>query len=117
MLFATRYGEGISRIVAAYQPGPMMVAALEALVGTIQQHAVAAYRDTVAQSVCEGMHEGPPTGLKCLACYEAEQQFDMQRTVQGEIEAFAAQQKDADDSTLTLPAIADEVFEVEPLDE
>ena len=117
MLFATRYGEGISRIVSAYPPGPMMVAALETLVSTIQQHAITAYKDTVAQSVCEGMHEGPPTGLKCLACYEAEQQFDMHRTVQAEIEAFAKQQA-GEEGGADLPAIdEDEVLTAEPLDE
>lgn len=112
-MHTTRYGEGISRIVAAYQPGPMMVAALEALVQTIQQHAITTYRDTVAQSVCEGIHEGPPTGLKCLACYEAEAQFGMQQTVQGEIEQFAARTLEGKG----LPAIAEDVFDVEPLEE
>lgn len=117
MLYSTRYGEGIARIVQTYQPGPAMVGALEVLVKTIQSHAVAAYRDTVAQSVCEGMHEGPPTGLKCLACYEAEQQFGMQQTVQGEIEAFAKREA-GDEGGDALPAMDEnEVFEVEPLDE
>ena len=90
MAFQTKYGEGISRVIAAYAPGmqnnPTLVSALEVMCKGAEDHGRVAYRDEVANGVCEGLHAGPGEGLKCRKCYDAEQDFNNITAVEMEME-------------------------------
>ena len=82
------YMMGIQKILSAYQPGsPALPKALHTLVQTAEEHARSTVRDEIAQTVCEGIHQGPGKGLKCRACYETELSFPIEDTIIAEIEA------------------------------
>ena len=91
MPYNTRYGEAIQRVLNAYMPGvsipPTVVAALETVIKTACDHAKAEVRDDFAERVCEGLHEGPAAGLKCMKCYLAEHHFNQEMVVQAEIDS------------------------------
>jgi hypothetical protein len=84
--FQTKYGESVARVLAAYEHGPALVAALETLISTACANAKAEVRDDFAERVCEGMHAGPAAGLKCLKCYLAEMHFNQEAIVRAEID-------------------------------
>jgi len=89
MANTTRYGDGISRVIAAYAPNaqnPTLVAALEVICKSAEEHGRVAFRDEVSEGVCEGLHEGPAEGLKCRKCYDAEQDFNNITAVEMEME-------------------------------
>jgi len=80
-----RYNDPIRRVLAAYASGPGLVDALEVLIKTAEDAAAGRARDEVASTVCEGLHEGPAGGLKCRACYDAEQLLPMEMQVKAEM--------------------------------
>ena len=84
-MFLTKWGEPVSRVLAAYPPGPGLIAALETLIRTAEDVTRTKMKDELAAQVCEGLHGGEPSGLKCRACYEAEQLIPMEMTVAAEI--------------------------------
>lgn len=71
-MYTTRWGEPIARILMAYPTPQLQVQAIEKLIGTVEDYARSRAKDQIAQSVCEGMHAGIGTGLKCRSCWEAE---------------------------------------------
>lgn len=81
-----RYWDPISRVLAAYPTGQGLVTALETLISTAEANARTKARDEIASTVCEGLHAGPPSGLKCRSCYEAEQLIPMEASVAAEIQ-------------------------------
>lgn len=89
MIFHTSYGENIQKILEAYGSSPrhVMIDALEKLIKTAQDNVRQQIRNEVATTVCEGLHDGPGVGLKCLLCYQAEQTFKTQIEVEAEIAA------------------------------
>ena len=85
-MFKTRHGEILNRIVQSYPAGLGLVVALEAYVGTVEAQAYSKAKDEVAGTVCLGLHNGPPKGLACAACVQAEAIAPMLATVSAEIE-------------------------------
>lgn len=84
---ASRYTEPLMRILMTYPPGsPGLLVALETYIKTCLDRAHAEFNNELASTVCEGLHNGPAKGLKCLACYEAEVQVPMQMQVEAERE-------------------------------
>ena len=98
----TRYRDAITRVLAAYASGPGLVQALDTLIKTAEDNARTLARDEVAQSVCEGLHDGPASGLKCRGCYEAEQIVGMEAQVNAEIAIARRQEMDEDVVDATL---------------
>lgn len=91
-MFQTRYGNAVAQVLAAYgvvNPSPALIAAMETLIKTAQDHAEIAGRDKIAQSVCEGLHKDDAAGLKCLKCYNAEHHFNEEIVVSAEISGSA----------------------------
>ena len=86
-MFRTKYGEAIMRIMAAYPPGPFVTQALETYIQTQVEQAVAVAKEEVPEGVCEGLHPGPPRGLVCRACYDAERGAPQLVQLMAEIEA------------------------------
>lgn len=82
----TRWHDPIARVLAAYPGGPGLVAALETLIRTAEENAYTRAKDDLAQRVCEGVHPGPASGLKCRACYEAERIIPIENQVRAEME-------------------------------
>jgi hypothetical protein len=87
MSFQTRHGEALNRILAAYPPGPGLIAALETYCRTIEEQGARRDANELAATVCEGLHHGEAQGLKCLKCYMAEQHFTQEAVIEAEIEA------------------------------
>lgn len=87
--FKTKYGEGIHRILISYQATgiPTTVLALETYLKTMIDQALTAAKDELANSVCEGLHDGPGKGLKCRSCYDAENGVQTLLDVEAEIAA------------------------------
>jgi len=91
-MFTSRYGEPLSRILAAYPVGPGLVAALETLIKTAEANVQVRHRDELAASVCEGIHPGkPPSGLKCRTCYETEALVSVEAGVVAEMRTASRQ--------------------------
>lgn len=99
-MYSSRYGDPIARILAAYASGPGLIAALETLIKTAEDNARTRVRDELAAQVCEQLHAGPPTGLKCRACYEAESGIAMQNQVDAEIEMVRREKQGGEDIVL-----------------
>ena len=86
-MFLTKYGQSVAQVLAAYPPGsPGLIGAIETLIQTAEQNARMNAKDEIAATVCEGMHNGPASGLKCLSCYNAEVHFQQEMVVQAEME-------------------------------
>lgn len=106
-MYTTRWGEPIARILMAYPTPQLQVVALEKLLGTVEEYARSRAKDQIAQSVCEGMHEGVASGLKCRSCWEAEQS--------------AADLGNVDPAQFAVSGSVEEkaesVFDVEPMEE
>jgi hypothetical protein len=86
--FQSKWGEVVSRVLATYPPGsPGLITALETLCRTAEQEGEAKGRAATAVNVCEGLHEGPPNGIKCLSCYHVEVNYTEELVVQSEIDA------------------------------
>ena len=84
---AARYVTPILRIVQTYPPGHAgLLPALAQLCHTAHSDGHKAGVDAAASKVCEGLHAGPPTGLKCRQCYEAEANFSAESQVLAEME-------------------------------
>ena len=74
--YRSRYGEPILRILQAYPSGsPGLIAALETICKTAEGQGHKQASMNLAASVCEDLHTGPSTGLKCLECHYAETQY------------------------------------------
>lgn len=100
--YQSKWGEVVARVLATYPPGsPGLITALETLCRTAEQEGEAKGRATTAVNVCEGLHEGPPNGIKCLSCYHVEVNYAEELVVQSEIDAArreeAAQKRPEDD--------------------
>lgn len=67
----------IRAVLGEYQAGPRetLVTALSILVETAAEKLRRQIKDEIAMTVCEGQHEGPPTGIVCKACHDAELSF------------------------------------------
>jgi hypothetical protein len=89
MVFETVYGEPIVRILNTYPPGSDgLIKALENLCKTAEENAYRTLNRVQVEQVCEGLHPGTPgVGLKCLSCYMAEQNYEMEKTIRAEVEA------------------------------
>ncbi len=106
MQFKTRYGNPLLMILQSYQPGsPGLMAALEAICTTAEANGHKGAEANLAMSVCEQLHTGPSSGLKCLDCHYAETQYAGQQ----EIEAEVAMVKEANAAaTAATPVLAPE---------
>lgn len=103
MAFSTRYGNPLVRVLQAYPPGsPSLIVALEAICSTAENHGHKKAKQELAEAVCEGLHEGPGTGLKCLDCYYAETQYAGVQQVKAEMEIIAAANKEAGGAPLPV---------------
>lgn len=85
----SQYGEKIARIMMTYPPGsPGLVVALETLCITAEQNGHSKGKQQSADDVCDGLHDGPPDGVMCRSCYNAEvgyveqQKIESQRAVE-----------------------------------
>ena len=86
-MFRTKYGEPVMKIMAAYPPGEVLAMALEAYIqGQVEAAELRAKEENVPEGVCEGLHSGPPRGLVCKACYEAERGAPILALVESEME-------------------------------
>jgi len=85
-MFKTRHGEIINRLLQTYPSGLGLVVALETYIGTAEAQAYSKAKDEVAGTVCLGLHNGPPKGLACAACVQAEALAPMVAAVSAEIE-------------------------------
>lgn len=86
--FESKWGETISRTMYAYPPqSPGLVLALEQVCLAAQREGEAIGRAKTASDVCDGLHKGPPSGIKCLSCYHAEVNFVEEQNVIAEIAA------------------------------
>ncbi len=89
-VFETEWGEAIGKVLAAYPMGsPGLVLALETLCKTAEERGHMEGTRTIAMGVCEQLHSTPATGLKCLQCYNAEQNYREETTVAMEVAAAA----------------------------
>ncbi len=109
--FQTRYGQPIVLILNAYPPGsPGLTTGLEALCRTAEQNGRKQAKTELAQAVCEQLHTGAPTGIKCLDCHYAETQYGAIAEVEAEME-MVRQAKAAGDAApppeKTVPEIDD----------
>ena len=75
-----------ARNAAAYPPGPFLTSALEAYCRTVEEQATLRAKEEVPTGVCEGLHSGPPRGLVCRACHDAEVGAPFVAQVEAEIE-------------------------------
>jgi hypothetical protein len=86
-MFRTRHGEPVMKIMAAYPPGEVLAMALEAYIqAQVEAAELRAKEENVPVGVCEGLHSGPPRGLVCRACYDAERGAQMLVQVESEME-------------------------------
>lgn len=96
--FNTKWGEICQRILATYPPqSPGLVMALETLCDTAFREGEAAGRSKTAMDVCDGIHDGPPKGIKCLSCYHVEVNFQDEVSVIAEVEAAKAERRGDDE--------------------
>jgi len=87
-VYQSKWGEILLRTVHAYPPGsPGLVPALEALCMSAEREGEAKGRMKTALDVCDGIHDGPPAGIKCLSCYHVEVGFQEEEKVLAEIAA------------------------------
>lgn len=92
-VFTSRYGESLQRILSAYPPGSNgLIAALETICQNAYKDGEQEGRKKTADDVCEHLHQGPPSGLKCLSCYHAEVNYSDEQVVLAEMEAFKREQ-------------------------
>ena len=91
-MFRTKHGEVVMKLLAAYPAGPFLAAAVETYIQTVEDKAIARTREEVPTGVCEGLHSGPPRGLVCRACHDAEVGAPFEAQVLAEIE-MAKEQK------------------------
>jgi hypothetical protein len=72
VVFKTRYGQAIVRILQTYAPGtPSLYVAIEALVQTAMGNVKQDARDEISNEVCQNLHDGPAKGLVCKRCFDA----------------------------------------------
>ena len=96
--YNTKWGEIVARVLSAYPMGsPGLVLALETLCGTAFKEGEASGQSKTAFDVCDGIHDGPPTGLKCLSCYHVEVNYAGEQVVIAEVEA-ERQRRASDDA-------------------
>lgn len=70
---AMHHQDAFIRILNAYPAGsPVLIQALVTYVDGVVERAKAEMQNEVAETVCEGLHDGKPKGLKCRSCYDAE---------------------------------------------
>ena len=85
-MFNSRWGEPLTRILAAYPPGPGLIAALETLIKSAEAQVQTRSRDELAAAACEGIHPGKAaSGIKCLTCYETMALAPVEATVAAEV--------------------------------
>jgi hypothetical protein len=82
-----RHQGALTRIWETYQGGPGLMIALETYINTQQGVAADQARAVMAEAVCEHLHDGPPSGIKCLSCYSAEANVRETLVVEAEREA------------------------------
>ena len=87
----TRHTDPLTRILNTYMGGPGLIPALTAYIEGQMARAAEDARDTMAEGVCEHLHDGRPSGIKCLSCYYAEQNIRETLLVEAEIEAAKKQ--------------------------
>ena len=86
----TRHSDPLERIVQTYGSGFGLIAALSAYVESQMSRAAEAAREQMAEGVCEHLHAGRPSGIKCLSCYSVETNAQETMLVEAEIEATRA---------------------------
>ena len=70
---AISHQDAFIRILNAYPMGsPVLIQALVTYVDGVVERAKLEAQNDMAETVCEGLHDGKPKGLKCRACYDAE---------------------------------------------
>lgn len=67
------HADAFTRIVNTYPPGPVLVQALVTYAEGVVERAKREAEQDMAQTVCQGLHDGPAKGLMCKTCYDAEQ--------------------------------------------
>jgi len=93
--FRTRYGEPIVLTLNAYQQGsPGLITALEAICNTAEQNGEKRAKADMATSVCEHLHVGPSSGVKCLECHYAETGYARIAEVESEMEMVKQERKE-----------------------
>jgi hypothetical protein len=85
-MYRTKHADPIQRILAAYGQGPGLISALETYVKTVEDNARRDGQVDVAKEVCIGLHNGPPKGVMCSSCHDAEVNAPMMMNVEAEIE-------------------------------
>lgn len=63
----------IHLVLQAYMANPARLPdAIDALINAAVERERTSIKEQIAQSVCEGKHPGPPTGIACKACVDTE---------------------------------------------
>lgn len=92
----TRYGAAVVRVLNAYKQGSFeLVYALESVVLTAMEQTQSDDKDKLAMESCEGLHDGPASGLICRRCFDVVEAQKMPDVPAGPIEP-SAEEKDID---------------------
>lgn len=68
-----RHVDAFMRILAAYpMGGPALLAGLCTYANSMEERARDEIRKEVGAGVCQGLHNGPSSGVVCRSCIEAE---------------------------------------------
>ena len=70
---AFKHSDSFNRILNTYPPGPVLLQALVTYAEGVVERAKHEAEQDMAQTVCQGLHDGPAKGLMCRTCYDAEQ--------------------------------------------
>ncbi len=72
MLFKTRFGEAIIKILARYGNTEAAAVALEILIQTAQADVKQRQTEELAKTTCRGLHmDKPGSGVVCAKCFDA----------------------------------------------
>lgn len=110
-MWASKWGEPVLRTLLTYSNPQHAAQAIERIIANAEEQAIARARAELAAGVCDGLHDGPPSGTKCLACYEAEHHLTSLAAVEAEIEQAKAQME------LNPKGQTERIYDVEPLEE
>lgn len=92
---SSKYDMSIAQIIAAYpMGGPILVSAIAKYIQTMVDRARRDAVDDVAAQHCDQLHDGPPEGLTCKACYDTLGRSRHQAQIEAELEVRRKQQDD-----------------------
>ena len=88
---STRYGIPVVKLLNAYPQGSVgLVTAFEQLCKSAELNGYKLAQGELAASVCDQLHAGPSTGIKCLQCHYAETQYEQVEAVEQEMKLVRA---------------------------